>query len=214
MNTGIYCSLYEAIAWQMFQTEDAMNFARQLSAPSETHLMIWRLTNHKFKKPYIEFQDAYDKILHDLQAGKLTAYGRKHDRKRSEEISVDEWRDLSLSTNRKFANTAYLKNARNSPIELRDVCFLKEEVKSLFPLNKTKKQTKKASPPTLTANTRHREWAKSYFNALKRRGEKSTRTEDEKAFRDNFQASPREIVRSLRKEFVPEWCQPGRRRSN
>lgn len=36
MNIGIYCSIYEAIAWQMFQTDEAMEYARSLHTHIDT----------------------------------------------------------------------------------------------------------------------------------------------------------------------------------
>ena len=210
MNIGIYCSIYEVIAWQMFQTDEAMEYARNLSNPSETHLFIWQMAKPKRKKPYIEFDRATENILCGLQSGKITAYGRKTGSERSEEISVDEWRDLRISTERHLPDSAYLKSNFTRHTELFDLRFLREEVRSYFKLQNKKPKTSTKPQTDITPNLRHREWAKKYYNRLKKENVRSSRDEDEKAFCREFQNSSRQVMRKLRQELVPEWCEPGR----
>lgn len=214
MNTATYCSLYEAIALQMFQREEAVNFAGNLSSPSETHLILWQHANEKRNKPYVSFEQAYTNIVNSLQSGKLTAYGRRDNSSRSQEILISEWRDLTLSNVRAYPNSAYFMKHRKPHIEFTDVCFLRGEVEALFPSGNKKYKSGRQKKPNTSATVTHREWAKSHYNKLKSEGLRSVRQEDERAFRERFLVSPRHIIRDLRKEFVPEWCKAGRRRFN
>ena len=214
MHTATYCSLYEAVAWQMFKNEEAVNFCKNLTSPSETHLIVWQHANEKRRKPYVSFEQAYDNIILYLQSGKLTAYGCRNDCSRSQEISVSEWRDLKVSSVRAHPNSAYLMKHGKPHIEFIDVCFLRGEVEALFPLGNKKYKSGRQKKLNASATMTHREWAKSHYNKLKSEGLRSIRQEDERAFRQRFSVSPRNIIRDLRKEFVPEWCEAGRRRLN
>ena len=213
MNTATYCSLFEVIAWQMFQSEEAVNFAKNLACPSETHMLVWQCANKKRKKPCMSFERAYTNIVNSLQLGKLTAYGRRNDCSRSQEISVGEWRDMTLSNVRAYPNTAYTMKHGRPHIEFIEVCFLRSEAEALFHSGKKKSKNEDQKEPNAIATMAHRDWAKSYYNKLKGDGLRSTRQEDEKAFRERFLVSPRRIIRDLRKEYMPEWCGAGRRAS-
>lgn len=204
----VYWSLFQSIAWLMFQTEESVLSMGKKESPSETHLVIWREINRI--TPYNSQNQAEEKILLALQSGNLIAFGQKNKELPSEEIPAIHWKDLKFGSGRRGANTASLEQFPISP-NWNSIAFLSEDIKRLFPSRnerRQKKEGKKKQSPSITQQ--QSSWTRKYFSELESKKIQCGRDKEFSDFREAFPKASRAMFRKLKKDIAPERCKGGR----